>query len=379
MAAKILNLSLSNIINVTVTGASAGLGLPNINSIALISSETPHVALDDEYLVCKSLADVLAHYESDSEAYAQAEAIFGQNPNILSSGGYLVIIPNDGDTDFEDTIERVKDQIYFFGVLVDSDFVISTDLADAAEYIQTIDKILFIASATAADYAATTGAFDIVRAASETHTRCLFYSVSAAEALLFAAAYAGRALSTIFYGVNTTQTMHLKSLVGVVGDEAVDQTALTACVAAGVDVYAKFGVDRLFTSGTNGFFDEIYNELWLKMALQITGFNYLAQTNTKIPQSEIGMDGLKNAYRQVCDQAIRNRFIGPGTWTSSDTFGDVEALNRCIKDIGYYIYSLPVSQQLPADRAARKAPLIQIAVKSLGAVHSSDIIVTVNA
>ena len=87
---------------------------------------------------------------------------------------------------------------------------------------------------------------------------------------------------------------------------------------------------------------------------------------------------MKNAYRVVSEQAGRNRFIGPGAWTSPDSFGDREALIRNIADVGYYIYSLPVSQQSTADRTARKAPLVQIAVKSQGAVHSSDIIVSVN-
>jgi hypothetical protein len=287
----------------------------------------------------------------------------------------LVIIPLTGVETPDETIARVMDEIYFFGCLVDQAIA---SLPTVAAYMQTIDKIMAVSSATAADYAATTGKFDVVRAASQTHTRCLFYSVSAQQARLFAAAYLGRALSTAFSGVNTTQTMHLKVLSGFTGDPTIDQTELTAVQAAGVDVYASFGVDRLFTSGLNTFFDEIYNQLWFKLALQTAGFNFLSQTNTKIPQSEIGIDGLKNSYRNVCNQSVRNRYIGPGAWTSPDSFGDREALVRNIADVGYYIYSLPVSQQSVADRAARKAPLIQIAVKSQGAVHSSDIIVSVN-
>ncbi len=375
MVATYLNLSLSNIINVTVQGTASGLGLPNINTIALISSEVPAVAFGADYLVCKSLADVTAHYATSSEAYLQALAIFSQNPNPLTTGGYLVIIPLTGVETPDETIARVKDEIYFFGCLVDD---VIASLPTVAAYMQTLDKIIFVSSATAADYAVTTGKFDVVRAANQTHTRCLYHSVSAQQARIFAASYAGRALSTAFSGVNTTQTMHLKVITGFTGDPAIDQTELTACVAAGVDFYASFGVDRLFTSGLNTFFDEIYNQLWFKLDLQTNGFNFLAQINTKIPQSEIGIDGLKNTYRTVCEKAGRNRFIGPGAWTSADSFGDREALIRNIADVGYYIYSLPVSQQSTADREARKAPLTQIAVKSQGAVHSSDIIVSVN-
>jgi hypothetical protein len=224
------------------------------------------------------------------------------------------------------------------------------------------------------------GMLDLLRTGTKTHTRGLYYNDGTAlDTQLMAAAYAGRALSTNFSGSNTTQTMHLKTLAGVTPDPSVDQTALTACLTAGVDTYVNIaGTPSLFTSGANQFFDEVYNELWLKFALQNAGYNYLRNTSSKIPQTETGIEGLKNEYRKVCDQAVNNGFIGPGAWTSSTVFGDPAALIRSVKDIGYYAYSLPVSQQLTADRTARRAPLIQIAIKTQGAVHSSNVLVNVN-
>ena len=46
---------------------------------------------------------------------------------------------------------------------------------------------------------------------------------------------------------------------------------------------------------------------------------------------------------------------------------------RNIIDKGYYIYSKPIAQQSQVDRDARKAPLIQIAGKESGAIHSSSV------
>jgi hypothetical protein len=90
------------------------------------------------------------------------------------------------------------------------------------------------------------------------------------------------------------------------------------------------------------------------------------------------MDALKGAYRTVAVQAKSNLFIAAGEWTGSDTFGKPEDFKRNIKDFGYFIYSLPISQQSVADREARKAPVCQVALKYAGAIQSSTVIVNFN-
>ena len=380
MTAVNLNLSISNVINVTVLGTPAGLPLPNINTLGLFTHETPIVSYGtDDFKVYKIPSEVATDFGSASETYLQAVAIFSQNPNILSTSGYLVVIPRTGSgtEKVETALVRVFEQIFFFGILVTEDMA-EADLVNLSAAVQTYDKMLFYASATAADYASL-GNFDDIRLASKTHTRCLFHASSAADSRLMAAAYASRALSVNFSGSLTSITMHLKTLATIAADSSMDQTELNAAVAAGVDTYPNIaGLPALFTSGTNEFFDNIYNQLWFKIALQTVGFNYLKQTNYKIPQTEPGITGLKGAYGKVCQQAVLSGYVAPGTWNSSTTFGDPTDLIRNIADSGYYIYSLPVSDQSTADRTARKAPLVSIAIKAAGAVHSSDIIVNIN-
>jgi hypothetical protein len=130
--------------------------------------------------------------------------------------------------------------------------------------------------------------------------------------------------------------------------------------------------------GANSFFDDEYNMNWFTSALEVAGFNYLAQTGTKIPQTEEGMDGLKAAYADVCRRAVSNRFVAPGAWNSPDTFGNPEDFKRNISDFGFYVYSAPVALQSQADREARVAPLVQAAIKFAGSVHTSDVIVNIN-
>jgi hypothetical protein len=264
---SVINLNLSNVINVSVLGAPAGLGAPNINTLALFTSETPSPVFSGDYKVYTNPTAVATDFGSDSEAFAQATAIFSQVPNILSTGGYLVIIPLGAAETVKDAIIRTIDQVYYFGILVDQ--AISEEVFTVlAAYVQCIDKMLFYGSNTTADIESA-GMLDDVRTANQTHVRCLYSTLGADDARILAAAYAARGLSTDFAGSNTTQTLHLKSLAGISPDTGIDQTALTKTIAAGVDVYVSIaGVSGVFSSGGNGFFDEIYNELWFKFALQ---------------------------------------------------------------------------------------------------------------
>jgi hypothetical protein len=111
----------------------------------------------------------------------------------------------------------------------------------------------------------------------------------------------------------------------------------------------------------------------------VAGFNFLAQANTKVPQTESGMDGLKGAYRQVCQQAVSNQYVAPGTWNSGSTFGNLVDFINNITGVGYYIFSSPIATQSQATRQARQAPLVQIAIKEAGAIQESTVIVNVTA
>ncbi len=276
-------------------------------------------------------------------------------------------------------ITRTKDTVQYFGIMGTSIFS-SADMLAAAAVVQTLNKVAFFVTKTSADVAPG-GMMDLLRTGGFDQSRGLYYgSAAEIDALVMMASYAGRGLSTNFSGSNTTQTMQLKDLIGVQADTSMTGTIYTNCQNAGVDVYASIqGVPKVLTSGANSFFDQVYNLQYFVIALQVAGFNFLAQSSTKIPQTENGISALKAAYRAVCQQAVTNQYCAPGQWTSASTFGDLNDFLDNIAQTGFYIYSVPVAQQTAASRAARQAPLIQIALKEAGAVHSSNVIVNVNA
>lgn len=374
-------LDITNVITISLSAAQTGLGEYNVNNLAIFSADTPAESFGDlGYKIYKAPKEVGVDFGTTSTTYKMALAVFAQTPNILNGNGYLTVIPFASSSEVLATaITRAESLVQFFGILSTKDYD-AEEVSAAAAVVQTLNKILFVVSNSSNDILAG-GSFAEIAEAGYDKTRCLAYLSETTEpAKVMAAAYAGRALSTAFEGSNTTSTMHLKDLIGITADPTMTQTQLNLCQSCGADAYVNIaGVAKTFTSGANGFFDQVYNRCWFLGALEVAGFNALAKVSTKVPQTEPGMTILKGAYRLVCDRAVRNGYVAPGAWNSADRFGDVEAMLRNIEEVGYYIYSLPVNQQAQTEREERKAPLVQIAIKEAGAIHSSNVLVYINA
>lgn len=474
-----MQLDLTNVINVSVSEAQTGIGQYNTSNIALFTSEPFANTFGDlGYNIYLSPQQVGVDFGTDSETFKMANAIFSQQPNILTGGGYLVIIPmieaiqhfalsgipasgaftfiytegtspsvnwNDSASaiqtkvrtipGFEDAvvtgslasqslnidfqgvygvvdlptfggaglqtsapasititpttsqtaetigaaISRTQDLVQYFGIIGTQIFS-QVDMLAAAAIVLPLNKIAFWVQRNPASIAPA-GSLDLLRTGDFHNSRGLFYGAdNDSDALVMMASYSGRGLSTDFSGSNTTQNMHLKDLLGVQPDPSMTQSLLNEALAAGADTYISLqGVAKVFCSGKNQFFDQVYNLQWFIGALQVAGFNYLAESSTKIPQTENGMNGLKGAYRQVCEEAVTNQYSAPGQWNSATTFGNQNDFLLNIAQRGYYIFSVPISQQSQTDREARKAPLVQIALKEAGAIDSSSVIVNINA
>lgn len=376
------DLSISNVIQVSVAEAGAGLNAFNTGNLLLITDETPDPVYTGDYKVYKEPSEVATDFGSDSSSYDIATKVFAQTMNVLTPGGSLIIAPLEGSETLNQAYLRMVGQLQFFGVLSNT-IQSQVDMLAVAASLQASasPKMGFFVDNDPASVEAA-GKLDKLRTGNFSRSRGLFYVGTGddAEAVGFAAAYASRLFGVDFSGSNTTLNMHLKDLSGVQPDTGLTQTLLGKAQAAGADVYPSIqGLPKVFTSGANGFVDQVQNLSWFVAAVQVASFNYLAQTATKIPQTEAGMDGLKGAIREVCKQAVTNQYLAPGRWTSPDVFGNTEDLKANVEQFGFYIYSAPISEQLQVDRAARKAPLVQIAIKEAGAFNSASFTIYVNA
>ena len=276
-----------------------------------------------------------------------------------------------------DAVNTASQQAFFGGILTTQNCDNAIIQANATA-IQSTDHIYYEVTRSLPNMA-TLGA--AIKAAGNGKTRLLAYSGTTAKQAI--ATYATIASSTNYTGTDTCITMNLKTLTGILPDLSLNQTYVEQAKANGVDIYGSLeGLGIVFSNNNNGYTDDITGQLWLKKDLEVTGFNYLRKTNTKIPQTEAGLAGLKNAYETSLLQGVTNGFIGTGIGWGDDVavpFGNPEDFRRNILEKGYYIYSLPISQQSQADREERKAPIIQIAIKCAGAIHSSNVIVNISA
>lgn len=373
---------ISLVLNVSVSAVQTGVSAYNTANLALFTNDTAGAGFGTAgYKIYYEPVSVGVDFGSSSATATMANAIFAQQPNILAAGGYLVIIPLNASETVAAAITRTSSLVSYFGV-TNAALESSADLLAAAALIQTLPMMGFFVENTAAAIAVS-GSLDQLRSGGFTQTRGLVYldtTNANINALTYQAAYASRALSTNFAGQNTTQTMHLKTLNNVQPDPNITAAQITLAQAAGADCYVNLqGSSRVLSSGLNGFYDSVFNTQWFSGALQVAAFNFLANANGKIPQTELGMDGMKAALRTVCEQAVTNGFSAPGSWTAPQTFGSQSDLIANVAQRGYYIYSSPINAQLQAARLARQAPVIQIAIKQAGAIHSGNVTVNVNA
>lgn len=204
---------------------------------------------------------------------------------------------------------------------------------------------------------------------------CVQYSGNSPYAV---ASLLGRAITTNFQGNNTVIDLMYKNEPGVVA-ENLNTTQAGALknfnVNAFVNVANGTSIIQWGDMSSGDPIDVITGTDWLAIALQNACYNLLYTSTTKIPQTDAGVNLLVATCEAVCAQAVTNGLLAPGVWTNSG-FGLLNQNDFLPK--GFYVYAAPLSSQPVADRAARKAPPIQIAAKLAGAFRTVDIMVTVN-
>ena len=488
---------ISYVVSASTVLPQAGLEPLKMSTILLLTDEQPVNATTDDYTISRTASTITNMYGTASVTAQMANAIFGQNPNILANDGYLIVanyqqtqatagtlttgdistnveefaLVSDGSlsvtvdgtehiissldfssvTDLEDVagvlntalstyctveavgntivftskttgtsssvaiaddstgtninganyldganatsetgtasttetysqaITRLASQLYFNGIITSRNLSTS-EAVEASNTVQALqpERILYIESNDLT--AVNQGAMFTQIAQSNNYTKPLLYTYgdnSQLNAKLFMAAYVSRLFSVNYAGSNTTITMNLKDLAGIVADTNISETILAKCVSLGVDVFPSVeGLPKVLSNRRGSFFiDQVQNSIWFKNAIQRAVFNTLAQTRTKIPQTEPGMQILINAISDVERQAVANGYLAPGKWNSPDTFGDLDDFHRNIEENGYYNYHQPVALQAQSEREQRKAPLVQIAGKEAGAIHSANILI----
>lgn len=188
----------------------------------------------------------------------------------------------------------------------------------------------------------------------------------------------GRAFSVNFQGNNTTITLKFKQEPGVTA-ESLNTTQAAALKAKNCNVFVNYDNNTaIIQEGVmaNGyFFDEVHGLDWLQNDVQTAVYNMLYTSTTKTPQTDAGINRIVSTVNDRLSQAVVNGLVAPGQW-NGPAFGALTTGQ--FLSTGFYSYAPPVASQSQADREARKAPVIQSAIKLAGAVHFVDVIINVN-
>lgn len=175
---------------------------------------------------------------------------------------------------------------------------------------------------------------------------------------------------------NSAYTLKFKEEIGI-KPEALSSTQKTSLKMNNCNVYVNRGsVYNLFEDGVMADgtpFDEILNSDILTNNIQLSVINAL-QSNSKISQTDPGMDNLLNYITAPLEKARSIGFIAPGVWKGQPILsvkkGDV--LPR-----GYLVLSDSIDSQSQADREARKSPPIYVLAKLAGSLEGISISVNV--
>jgi hypothetical protein len=188
----------------------------------------------------------------------------------------------------------------------------------------------------------------------------------------------GRAFTVNFAANNSVITLKFKQEPGIVAEFLTESQAQTL-TNKNCNVFINYQNNTaIIQQGAmvNGFFfDEVQGTDWLANAVQTNVYNLLYQTPTKIPQTDPGTHLIVNEINDTLAAAVNNGLVAPGQW-NGPPFGQLNTGDTLT--LGYYTFAPPVATQAQADREARKSVPIQVAIKLAGAIHSVDVIMTVN-
>jgi hypothetical protein len=188
--------------------------------------------------------------------------------------------------------------------------------------------------------------------------------------------YACAAVMGVMMGLNTglpssAFTMKFKLMTGII-PEPLTISQINAIEGNNVNLYLGYANDdyTIFEQGTTPvsgtYMDQILSRDIIAAAIQFNVMNLLVGTPS-IPQTDPGETQLIHAVNQSANAQVITGWIAPGTWEG------VTIINLVAGDplpLGYLAQSYPYATQTPANRAARQAMPIYLAIIEAGATHS---------
>lgn len=364
--------SLKDIVNVSVQVSPISTVNSSFN-LGLIVGTSTIIPTDTRVKVYNSTDDMIADdWTGDEPEYKAAQIYFSQVPRPAQ-----VAIGRWDDTGTETAVEavtacRAANSDWYAVYVCDT---VKADIEAIAEYIESATplSVFFYETEDAEVLAGTAGNVMQTLQAAKRHRTFGQYSTTA-HASVAAMGYAMGANTGL---ANSAYTLAYKPEVGIIPEPLESQQVATVTGYNG-NVYVNYGATyNLLTPGVMAdgtHFDEVLNLDVLTNNIQTVVLNAL-MTGTKVPQTDDGISLLVSAITGPCNDARRKGVIAPGIWNGPAILG---LQTGDTLSAGYMVLADTIENQPQADRDARKAPPIYVAVKLAGAIEHAVIGVVVN-
>jgi hypothetical protein len=369
-----MSLPPSDVVTVDVNLQPVAAPLRSFRSQLIIGSSAV-VPVNERVRPYASIEAVAAAFAASTPEYKAAALFFAQKPRapVFNIGRR-----NTGETPLAAAQACVNAASDWYGMAMVDPAITTQQHIDVSAYIEGLGlpRLYGITTQEAAvkDITATTDIASQIKALARRRTM-MQYSSTNPYAVVSAMA---RELAVDFSASRSAITMKFKQQPGVVG-EALQYSEAQTLKAKLCNVYAKYNNGTtIFQEGVTSdksFIDEVHGLDWLQNNAQTRVFNLFYQSNGKIAQTDEGLNQIAVEVEAAMDDGVRAGLIAPGIW-NADGFGELSRGQFLPK--GYYLFVPEMATQNQADREARIAPTIQVAVKLAGAVHKAYVIINVN-
>lgn len=372
-------LSVDSIVSVNISMATATTLGDNGCNVGLIMGTSNVITVANRMKKYYNLGEMATDGFTDTmPEYLAAEKYFSQSPapSELYVARYdsAAATPETPVTCYTACRDMASD---FYGVYCAgaSD---ANNLALAAAIDANGDNCLFFDTDNSDALVASPATADVFTSMKSNDYKCAIGIYSATN-------YAGAALMGLAMGLETGEEnsafdLFLKKLNGVTPTSNITEAQLTILKGKNGNAYVVRGQDIKLVENGNCVDGVPYDEkMYIELTKRVIQDAVLQQMTKdgvpKIPQTDDGMAVIVSAVTSGMEYMRDIGFVGPGTWTA-DPFRTIETGDML--DSGYQIFADSFSDQSVADRTARKAPNVYVAMKLAGSVRSVVIGLVVN-
>lgn len=352
------------------------------NKGMIVGSSTV-ISLEERVKSCKSYAEVAAlGYDDAAPELVAAKLYFAQKPapRFVYMGRHDSTVPTGEDPPPAETKKQAVAACLLKAQDAYGVYVCEASDADNIAVAATIDGLgngmLFFDSENP-------DCLTVSPAAPDIFTAMKTAKADRAIGIYSLQDYAGAALMGVAMGHETGRDGSAFSLsylnIEKLNTDSITAAQYEALIAKDGNVFALRGQNyKLLHMGrcVNGTpYDDVMYVDMTQNAIEARVMEVVAGNRTKLPQTDAGMAVINSAITNACEYMRSVGYIAEGVWNGDEIKdlipGDVIAG-------GFMVFIDSFATMLQADREARKAPPIVVAIKTSGTIESVVINVNVN-